>query len=295
MAQQQLELATTRQLVAAGLSKDAICTRCKRGSLHRVHHGVYSFGTAVLPPGAPELAAVLACGPGSVVSHRSAASLWGLAASSGDATEVTVVGRSPRIREGLRIHRAQGLNSADRRLRNGIPITSPARTLIDFASRATSDELERAIAEAYALGLTSERELRRALVRNANRAGTGALRVELDREGGPAFTRSEAERRMKLLIRQARLPPPLVNARVRGYEVDFYWPARKLIVEVDSYRFHGHRAAFERDRTKQTVLAAAGYIMIRVTWRQLDNEPIAVAAAIAQALAGSASSSRDRH
>ncbi len=286
MAQQQLNLVTTRQLITAGISRDAICTRHQRGTLHRIHHGVYLFGTAILLPGARELAAVLACGEDAVVSHRSAASLWGLASPARDVTEITVTGQSRRSREGLRVHRVRSLNTAERRLNSGIPVTSPARTVIDFASQAAGDELERAIAEAYALGLTTERELLRAITRNQHRHGVAALKAELDREGGPAWTRMEGERRMKLLVRQGRLPPPLVNAQVGGYEVDFYWPAHNLIVEVDGYQFHGHRAAFERDRRKQTVLAAAGYIVMRVTWRQLDEEPLAVIASIAQALAG---------
>jgi very-short-patch-repair endonuclease len=295
VALQQLGLVATRQLVAAGISRDAIRTRRRRGSLHIVYQGVYLLGHAVMAPGTRELAAVLACGEGAFVSHRSAASLWGFAAAPEGATEVTVVGRNIRSRDGLRVHRVRSLNNADRRLRNGIPVTSPARALIDFASQAAADELERAITEAYALGLTTERELRQALARNANRAGVAALKVELDREGGPAFTRSEAERRMLALIRDARLPRPLTNVPVEGYEVDLLWPEHRLIVEIDGYRFHGHRQAFERDRRKQTALAAAGYTMIRVRWRQIDEGPMAVVAAIAQALARARSGSRERH
>jgi very-short-patch-repair endonuclease len=171
----------------------------------------------------------------------------------------------------------------------GIPITSPARTVLDFAAEASSDELERGIAEAYALRLTNEGELKRTIERNPHRAGVAALNAELRREGGPAWTRLEGERRMKLLIRQAQLPPPVVNVKVAGYAADFLWPAERLIVEVDGYRFHGHRQVFERDRRRHAAHVLAGYRVIRITWRRLTGEPLAVAAIIAGALSASRS------
>jgi very-short-patch-repair endonuclease len=283
VAERQLGLITTRQLIAAGISRDAITTRCRRGTLHRVHQGVYAFGAAILLPGARELAAILACGDSALVSHRSAAALWGLASPWPNEVDVTVVAGSRRRREGLRVHRVAGLDDAERRSQNGIPITSPSRALLDFAAQAAPHELEYAIAEAYALRLTSERELR-SVARHRHRSGAGELGAELALEGGPAWTRSEAEHQMQRLLREARLPPPLVNVPVAGFTVDFFWPANRLIVEVDGYRFHGHRRAFENDRRRQTALVAAGHKVIRVTWRQIRDEPLAVIAAIAQAL-----------
>jgi very-short-patch-repair endonuclease len=295
VAERQLGLITTRQLIAAGISRDAITTRCRRGTLHRVHHGVYAFGAAILLPGARELAAVLACGESALVSHRSAAALWGFASRSPDQVDVTVAAGDRRQREGLRVHRVAGLDDGERRSQNGIPITSPARTLLDFAAQAAPQELESAIAEAYALRLTSERELRTTLSRHRHRSGAGKLSAELALEGGPAWTRSEAERQMRRLLREARLPPPLVNVPVAGFTVDFFWPANRLIVEVDGYRFHGHRRAFENDRRRQTALVAAGHNVIRVTWRQIRDEPLAVIAAIAQALSLTDYGSRAPH
>jgi very-short-patch-repair endonuclease len=102
---------------------------------------------------------------------------------------------------------------------------------------------------------------------------------------GPALTRSEGERLMRRLARAAGLPEPVANSRVVGWEVDFLWPAQRLVVEVDGYQFHGHRTAFERDRRKGLALAAAGYRVIRISWRQLVHQPILVAAQLAQALA----------
>ncbi len=295
IARQQLALVTTRQLIAAGLTREGIGRRRKRRTLHHIHHGVYLRGQPPLLPGARELAAVLALGDRAVVSHRSAAALWGLVLPGDGPVDVTVASRSRRSRRGIRVHCVPYLHAAERTLYNGIPITSPARALLDFAAQAEGDELERAIGEAYALKLCAERDLRRTIDRNPHRTGVAALRAELDREGGPAWTRREAERRMKLLLRKARLPAPLVNHPVEGFLADFVWPDCKLIVEVDGYQFHGHRQAFERDRRRDAAHALAGYTVIRVTWVQLTQEPIATAVTIARALevARARSASRD--
>ena len=195
MAGRQLDLITTRQLLAAGISQDAITGRCRR-TLHRVHRGVYLRGQPPLLPGARELAAVLAFDCPAVVSHRSAVALWGIVRPLDGPVDVTVVGHARRHRRGIRVHCVPRLHPAERSLCNGIPITSPARALLDFATQAEGDELERAIGEAYALKLTTERGLRSTIDRNAHRSGAAALKAELDREGGPAWTRLEAERRI---------------------------------------------------------------------------------------------------
>jgi very-short-patch-repair endonuclease len=169
-------------------------------------------------------------------------------------------------------------------LRRGIPVTSPARTLVDFAGQSTPDELERAIAEAFALRMVNETELRAAADRAPNHAGVAAMRAQLRREGGPRWTQSEGERRMLELLRSARLPLPKTQEWIAGWPADFAWLDQRLIVEVDGYQFHGHRAAFERDRRRDQAHIAAGYTVIRVTWRQLTEEPLVVVATIARAL-----------
>jgi very-short-patch-repair endonuclease len=289
VAARQLGLITTSQLEALGIGPGLIAVRLNRGTLHRVHRGVYLVGHSVLLPGALELAGVLACGPGSVVSHGSAAALWGLAPHPADEVRVTVVGRDRRSRPGLSVHRVRHLDPRDRGHRNGIPVTAPARSLLDFAADAGSDELERAIAEARARDLLSDSELRAAIGRAPQRAGAGRLRAELERERGPQWTQSEGERRTLRLLREARLPQPLTNVRVEGWPVDFLWPEHKLIVEVDGYAFHSHRRAFERDRRRDAAHVSAGYVVIRITWRQLKEEPLVVVATIARALGRSSS------
>jgi very-short-patch-repair endonuclease len=241
-------------------------------------------GHTVQVPGARELAGVLACGDQAVASHRSAAVLWGFATAPPREVEVSVVARNCRARSGLHVHRLTRLDPRDRAAKNGIPTTSPARTIVDFAAHATGEELERTVAEAFARGLVTEALLLGALDRAGNRPGVGAMRATLKRRGGPRLTRSEAELRLLRLIRAAKLPEPRSNARIAGFEVDFLWPEARLVVEVDGFAFHGHRAAFERDRRRDMVLRDSGYDVIRITWRQLVEEPFLVVAHIARAL-----------
>ena len=168
---------------------------------------------------------------------------------------------------------------------DGIRVTSAARTLLDLATVLPPSLLERAIAEAQVRGIARKRDLVDQLERNRGRRGTRALRQLLDLAGGPAFTRSAAERRLLRLVRAAELPTPEVNARVGGFEVDFVWRDQRLVVEIDGFTYHASRAAFERDRQRDSILAARGYTVIRVTWRQLVDAPEAVVARLATALA----------
>ncbi len=284
VAQRQLGLITTRQLLACGLNSPAISRRVKSGLLIRVHAGVYMVAPALGLPGARELAAVLAMGESALISHRSAVGLWRLGSAAVPGVDVTLVGSGRRSRAGIRVHRVADLPADERRMKDGIPVTSPARALLDFASQAPAWELEQAIAEAYVLELTTERKLRDILERHPRRAGAAALRAELERDRGPALTRSEAERLMIALLREAGLPEPLTNHAVAGFEADFCWPEHRLIVEVDGYLFHGHRRAFERDRKRDAAHTLAGYRVIRITWRQLTEDRVAVAVMVARAL-----------
>jgi very-short-patch-repair endonuclease len=161
---------------------------------------------------------------------------------------------------------------------------SVARALIEVAATAGDAELERALAEARVQRLLRPGALEHALDRAGNLAGVARMRALLAGEETPAITRSEAERIMRRLLRDAGLPMPLINARVAGFEVDFYWAKQKVVVEVDGYQFHGHRGAFERDRRKGLVLAAAGINVIRITWRQLVAQPVWLAVQLARAL-----------
>lgn len=282
MAQRQHAVVMYADLVSAGVSPDEIRHRVASGWLRRKHRGIYLVG-AVHPPLAQAMAAVLALGKGALLSHHPAAVLWGLQQPPAGEMHVTVVARNARSPKGVHVHRIRRLHPSDARSRHGIPTTSPARTLLDLATQATQRDLDRAVNEARVTKLTSEPSLNEQFIRYPNHRGTAALRRALKHE--PACTRSEAEQRLRELIRKARLPLPVTNTHVDGYEVDAFWPEHKLIVEVDGYDVHSTRAAFERDRRRDADLQSHGYRVLRITWRQLTDEPEALIALVSAALA----------
>jgi very-short-patch-repair endonuclease len=283
VADRQLGLITTLQLHAAGARRGSVEWRLATGTLHRRHRGVYLVGHGIPVPGAVELGAVLACGERTLVSHRSAAGLWDFAKPSAEEVEVTVVARGCRSRDGLHVHHVPTLDSRDRTTRHGIPVTAPGRTAIDYAATASYEEAERAIAEAFALRLLTERQLRATCDRAPHRAGVALVRAILGQPAGPRRTRSGGERAMLRLIRAAGLPVPLTNHPIEGFNADFFWPDVGLIVEVDGGEFHRPRPAFERDHRRDIVHRDAGYEVLRFTGRQLDEEPLYVAAVIVRA------------
>jgi len=188
------------------------------------------------------------------------------------------------VRPGIQIHRVASIGPTELRTRFGIPLTSPARTLLDLAATSTN-ELEQALAEGYAKHLVRRTELTALLANHPRHRGARRLRALT--ETGPALTRSEAERRFLALIRKAQLPRPEVNVRLGPYLLDFLWRRQRLVVEVDGFAFHSSRDAFERDRKRDADLVAHGFRVIRITWRQLVREPEALLARLAQALARS--------
>ncbi len=284
IATRQYGVVSRAQLLGAGITDGAITTRVRRFGLHPLHRGVYAVGHTALVPLAREMAAVLACGEGAVVSHRSAASsLWHLIAVIDDLIDITIP-RSNRRRPGLRVHRSRALHPEDTQVLRGIPVTSVARTLVDLAEVVSDRELEAALDEATTRRLTTTASVSAAVERLHGRRGTSRLKRLLERGAEPAFTRSEAEERLLALIRAATLAPPEVNARVGRHTVDFVWREQRLIVETDGYRFHSTRTAFERDRVRDAELTTAGFRVIRITWRQLADEPLAIVARLARAL-----------
>jgi very-short-patch-repair endonuclease len=284
VANRQLGLLTRDQLRACGLPPSTISRWVKAGLLHRLHPRVYVLGHTAMAPLGAELAAQLACGAGALISHRSAACLWGLIGDRPAVVDVTLVGRQCRPKSGICLHRSTRVDEREVRHKGPVRVTSPARTLIDLALEVSSEELERLVAEARVRRLLRAGELEKALARSGRRGGAGRLRARLRAEGEPGLTRSGGERLMRRLLRAAGLPQPLTNTRIAGYEVDFLWPAEKVVIEVDSWQFHGHRRAFESDRRKSMALEAAGYHVIRITAKQLRDESLLVIAHIARAL-----------
>jgi very-short-patch-repair endonuclease len=272
LAGRQWGVVSRAQVRALGLGGDAIEWRARVGRLHRLHRGVYGVGHARVGRQGRWLAAVLACGEGAVLSHRSAAAHWGLLATNAAAIDVTAR-RGRRGTAGLRVHRARFLDARDTTTHEGIPTTTVARTLLDLAATVRDDRLERAFAQALFLQRYDHRAITDVIGRSNGHRGTAALAAATARE--PKVTRSDREVRMLRLIRDNGLPEPLVNHPLitpdHGHcQADFSWPTHRLIVETDSWRAHANRAAYEQDRAKDAALQAAGYRVVRFTWRTPD-------------------------
>jgi very-short-patch-repair endonuclease len=256
---------TLAQLRGCGFTADAARGLLRRGEIRRRHRGVYLVGP-VPGPRWREMAAVLACGPGAALSHRSGITLYELLPYEPGSrpVHVTVHGRHRRADAGIVVHQTASLRSHEIREREGIPVTAPIRTLIDFACTCNDNELERVVAEAFALGLTNRSAVLRAAEVHQGRRGVGRLKALLA-AGPPARTRSAPERRLLAAIRAAHLPDPEVNARLGRWEVDFLWRKARLVVELDAYSTHSSPRAFERDRRKDAELSARGFTVQRFT------------------------------
>lgn len=291
LASRQHGVVTRSQMLEAGVTRRQVEHRVHTGRLRLLHRGVYLVGV-VPPPRAREMAAVLACGAGAVVSHRDAAALQGLHPPVPPTlpVRITVAGRDPGRRPGVRVHRVVLLHEEERDEVDGIPVTSPARTLLDLAAEGDDRGLERTLAEAYRRGLVDRDDLQILLVRHPRHRGVRSLRRLLEGPDGPALTRSKAEERFLTLVRCARLPAPEVNVVVGGCEVDFFWSAARLAVEIDGYEYHRIRTRFESDRRRDShLLATEGIQVIRFTWRQIVAERDATLARLSMALGASRS------
>jgi hypothetical protein len=232
------------------------------------------------------MAAVLACSKSALLSHQSAAALWQFRTTSRAQVDVTVPGRTRRGRPGVALHLVRNLHPDDGTARDRIPVTTVARTLLDLGEALSPTQLQRAFEEADRLELIDMRAIEQLLERSRGRRGLKPLAALLATHRGPAPPiRSELERLFLDLCHRADLPPPTVNAPVEGWEVDALWREQRLIVELDGYAFHGDRASFERDRTRDATLQLAGYRVLRVTHRRLETEPAAVADTVRSLLA----------
>jgi very-short-patch-repair endonuclease len=281
LAGRQHGVVTRAQLRALGLSDDAVDKRAERGRLHRLHRGVYAVGHTVLGARGRWMAAVLAAGPGAVLSHAAAGALWELRPSAAARTDVTVPGSGGRRkRPGLRIHRARDV-SGQTTTHHGIPVTTPARTILDLAATLERRRLEILLDRAENARLTDVASLDALARAHTGHRGASRLREALNTHTpGTTITRSELEERFLALCRDAGLSTPRVNHHVAGLEVDFLFEAARLVVETDGYRHHRTRDQFERDRDRDAALTRAGYRTLRFTHRQLTTAPRDVAATL---------------
>jgi very-short-patch-repair endonuclease len=260
-----------RQLVVLGFGEDAIERRLAAGRLHRLHRGVYAVGHTVLKVEGRWMAATLATG--GALSHASAAAAWELRPLGAGAIHVTVAGDGGRKRHaGLRVHRSRTLAPHDITTHCGIPITTPARTIIDLARTLKGRPLETALDRAEQRRLLDFADLTRRPIPPSLQA---VLSVYI-----ATVTRSELEERFLQLCADHGLPRPETNARIEGYEVDFVWRGKRLIVEVDGYAYHRSPSSFEADRERDVVLKLAGWTVLRFTWAQITRRPAWVARAL---------------
>jgi very-short-patch-repair endonuclease len=283
LAARQHGVVATRQLVALGITQQAVSLRARAGRLHRLHRGVYAVGHTVLTVRGHWMAAVLAAGDGAALSLASATAHWDLRTGVPSIIDVSVPRGGGRYRRpGLRIHRVATLRDDEVTTdKDGIPATTPARTILDMAAILSPSRLESLLDRAERQELTDYPALDAMARAHPGHRGASALRQALaTHDAGADMTRSELEIAFLELCRAGGLPRPRVNARVEGLEVDFLFPAAKLVVEADSWRFHKTRRDFENDRARDAILAAAGYRTLRFTDRQIAGRPATVIAAI---------------
>jgi Protein of unknown function (DUF559) len=269
---------TRAQLIACGLDHNGIKYRVGIGRLHLRYRGVYAVGHVPVTPHARAMAAVLACGPGAFLSYRWGGALWQVGPRWEGPIDVTA--RTDRRHKGIRVHRSRTLTARDVTVHFGIPVTTPARTLLDLAEVLDTPSLTRAVNEARLRHKSTLPELRELVSRSPGRA-TRRLRPFIENTTGP--TRSRFEDEFLRFVARYDLPTPEMNQIVAGEEVDVLWREQRLIVELDGRKFHEQR--FEADREKDAIVVSAGFSVVRVTWERLhgtpDREAIRLHAALA--------------
>jgi very-short-patch-repair endonuclease len=278
LAERQHGVVALRQLETLGLSATAVHKRAARGRLHRVHRGVYAVGRPGLTVNGRRLAAVLAYGRDAVLSHRSAAGLWGLRPDNRPSVEVSVPRGGIRARPGIDLHRVGSLTAGDVTVFDGIPITTVARTLVDLGDVANRRAVEQAVEQAEVLRLFDLNAIEDAIRRAGPRRGTSLLSSVLTNlAAGPTLTESQLEEAFLAIVRRAGLPDPEVNAWMTLEDgtparIDFLWREQRLAVETDGHAFHRTRQSRERDARRDQLLRLAGYEPVRFTGRQVAED-----------------------
>jgi Transcriptional regulator, AbiEi antitoxin len=268
IARRQHGVVTRKQLLAAGISKEEIRRRIQKGALLVVHRGVYRVGHKAPSIEARYLAAVLACGEGAVLSGQAAGYLWGLLKGTAPPPEVTAP--TNRKVKGVRTRRARR-GETEATTRHGIPITTVPRTLVDLSSMLQLEDLARACHEAGVLHNTTPRQVEKVLRKRPNTPGARQLRKVM--HGDVHVTLSALERRFLDRLDEASLPHPLTNKSADGRRVDCRWPQHNLTVELDSYRYHSSRHAWERDRRREREAHARGDDFRRYTRDDVFEAP----------------------
>lgn len=283
IASGQHERITYRQLLELGFHPDAIKHRVARGRLFRVARGVYALG---MPHGNREerwITAVLSCGPHAVLSHSSAAALWGIGYELPGSTEVSFPAQVRRRRPSVTVHRRALVLPAEARRCRNIPVTSPALTLIDNARRLGAKGLEAAVSEADARNLVNPEKIRATAARYPRLPGAKLVRETLDRQTF-RLTDSQLERMFLRIVRDRGFPMPETQWRPGSFRVDFLWPDLGLIAETDSLRYHRTAAQQTADRRRDHEHLRQGLTTVRFTHAQIRYEPQYVTETLAAAM-----------
>jgi hypothetical protein len=287
LAGRQHGVVARHQLLDLGLSRRAIGGRVERGLLQEVYLGVYVLGARRITRRGRWMAAVLAAGEGAVLSHRSAARLWRLLPPAAEVIDVICPPDRIVRRKGIVNHSFQ-LREDEWLMEDGIPVTSPFRTIFDLAAVSKMRELERAFHEAEAREMKDRVSLPMLLERYPGRRGTTNLRALLEAGEPVGITRNAFEEAFLALVDAHGVPRPRMNAdlalRGRFFEIDALWEEQRVAVELDSRSIHGTRKRFESDRQRDRILVAEGFRTMRITWRQLQEEPEAIVADLKSAL-----------
>ena len=281
LAARQHGVVTRAQLRDLGFKESAIDRRVAAGRLHRAHRGVYAVGHRLLSRHGRWMAAVLACGGGAALSHASAAALWELRRAAPARVDVTVPTAGGRAQRPIRVHRVATLRPHEVTIKDAIPVTTPARTILDLAATLQAAHLENVLDRNEILELTDYPSLAALARAHPGHHGAHKLLETLRRyDAGANLTRSGLEVLFRQVCHDHGLPQPRVNTTVAGKEVDFLFDQARLIVETDSWRYHKTQRAFENDRARDVLTTKAGYRTLRFTDRQLSEHPTSVAAAI---------------
>jgi hypothetical protein len=275
LAEKQHGVVSTRQLLERGIDEEVVLGRRRAGLLIPLHKGVYALGHQRITREGQWMAAVLACGPGAVLSHFNAGCLWGICGSYG---RIEVLRQSggfrPEGHRDVKLHQTRRLHSWEVTIEKGVPVAVMERVLLDLAGRMDSKRLERVFVQAYKRGDLSWPRLGRIVTRRRGCKGVGKIRrIALDVDPEALETKSVSEVDFLALCREVGLPTPAVNVLVEGHLVDFLWSSQKVIVETDSWSHHGDRPTFEKDHQRDVDLVAAGYEVHRTTYKMLERNP----------------------
>lgn len=274
IATRQSGVISLEQSLALGLTYEAVRARVRRGQLHPIHRGVYAVGHTSLVPRAYLIAALLACGSDSLLSHRTAAAVYGLREIATRRIEVTVPAGCVRRRSGLVIHRTSvPLDRTEVRVRGNLRVSSVPRMLIELAPSEKPAELDRLITQGVRKRILDIEAVERALAKHRQRPGVGKLARAFEEYRPKPDRKSDLERAFDTLIAGTDVPEPLRNIFIEGWEIDCYWPDAKFAVELDGRPYHVAVRDMDKDKYKDAKLMLVGTTVMRITDTRFELDP----------------------